>query len=181
MTDDMAEEAASQQAEQNNRQTIGRTRRLKSTSDMISELLECKKRAQELASSEGPAQNTNGRKKGYMKIMRELWDDSGYAGLNLTCQNLRDQAARMEKTTGNVKDTIIRNAMNRNEKQRESEELIIQEIRNEFNSSQSDTANLHFTASAPVPAGHNTSITSTQVQRDTTYRLLAPARMNYFN
>ena len=91
----MAEHAKSQQTEQNNWLTAGRTRRLKWSSDMISDLLECKKRAQELASSEEPARNTNGRKKGYMKILKELWDDSGYAGLNLTCQNLRYQAARV--------------------------------------------------------------------------------------
>ncbi|XP_044171503.1 uncharacterized protein LOC122955828, partial [Acropora millepora] len=127
--------------------------------DLVADLLECKKRAQELASSEEPARNTNGRKKGYMKILKELWDDLGYAGLNLTSQNLRDQAARMEKTMGNVRDTITRNAGNRREKQRarESEELIMQEFRNEFIVSQSDTANLHSTASTQVPVGHNAS------------------------
>ena len=160
----MAEQATSQQTEQNNWLTAGRTRRLKWSSDMISDLLECKKRAQELASSEEPARNTNGRKKGYMKILNELWSDLGYAGLNLTSQNSRDQAARMEKTMGNVRDTITRNAGNRREKQnraRESEELIMQEFRNEFIVRQSDTANLHSTASTQVPVGHNTS-TSTQ-------------------
>ena len=109
----MAEQATSQQTEQNNWLTARRTRRLKWSSDMISDLLECKKRAQELASSEEPARNTNGRKKGYMNILKELWDDLGYAGLNLTCQNLRDQAARVEETMGNVRDTITRNAGNR--------------------------------------------------------------------
>ena len=117
-SDNMAEQATSQQTEQNNWLTAGQTRRLKWSSDMISDLLECKKRAQELASSKEPARNTNGRKKGYMKILKERWDDLGYAGLNLTCQNLRDQAARMEKTMGNVRDTITRNAGNRREKQR---------------------------------------------------------------
>ena len=116
-----------------------------------------------MASSEKTARNANGRKKGYMKILKELWDDLGYAGLNLTCQNLRHQAARMEKTMGNVRDTITRNAGNRSEKHRarESEELIVQEFRNEFIVSQSDTANLHSTASTQVPVRHNTS-TSTQ-------------------
>ena len=155
----MAEQATSQQTEQNNWLTTGRIRRLKWSSDMISDLLECKKRAQELASSEEPARNTNGRKKGYMKILKELWDDLGYARLNLTCQNLRDQAARMEKTMGNVTDTITRNAGNRSEKHRsrESEELIMQECRNEFIVSQSVIANLHSTASTQVPVGHNIS------------------------
>ena len=96
-SDNMAEQASPQQTEKNNWLTAGRTRRLKWSSDMINDLLECKKRAQELASSEELARNTNSRKKGYMKILKELWDDLGYAGLNLTCQNLRDQAARMER------------------------------------------------------------------------------------
>ena len=76
---------------------------MKWSSDMISDLLECKRRGQEMASLEEPARNTNGGKKGYMKM---------------TCQNLRDQAARVEKTMGNVRDTITRNAGNRSEKQR---------------------------------------------------------------
>ena len=34
---------------------------------------------------------TNSRKKGHMKIIRELWDEIGYVQLNLTEQILRDQ------------------------------------------------------------------------------------------
>ena len=91
----MAEQATSQETEQNNWLTAGRTRRLKWSSDMISDLLECKKRAQELASSEEPVRNMNGRKKGYMKILKELWDDLGYAGLNLTCQSINRSYSRI--------------------------------------------------------------------------------------
>ena len=39
----MAEKATSQQTEQNNWLTTGRTRRLKWSSEMISDLLECKR------------------------------------------------------------------------------------------------------------------------------------------
>ena len=42
-----------------------------------------------------------------MKIINELWDELGYAEMNLTSQNLRDQAARLEKRTGNVRETIV--------------------------------------------------------------------------
>ena len=41
-----------------------------------------------------------------MKIMKELWDELGYQGHDFTCQNLRDQAARQEKSLGNVGETI---------------------------------------------------------------------------
>ena len=55
-----------------------------------------------LAKSKNPPRMENGRKKGYMRIMKELWDDSGFGNLGLTSQNLRDQAARLEKTMGVV-------------------------------------------------------------------------------
>ena len=32
-----------------------------------------------------------------MSIMKELWDDLGYAGLSLSAQNLRDHAAKAER------------------------------------------------------------------------------------
>ena len=40
----------------------------------------------------------NGRKKDYIRIMNELWDAKGYGDLGLSSQNLRNQAARLEKT-----------------------------------------------------------------------------------
>ena len=83
-----------------------RRRRLKWTNDMNSKLLECKRKAQELAASSDPPRNLNGRKKGYMTIMKELWDESGYVELELTSQNLRDQASYLGKTLGNVRVTF---------------------------------------------------------------------------
>ena len=47
---------------------------------------------------EQPPLDGNGRKKGYIRIMNELWDAKGYGDLGLSSQNLRDQAARLEKT-----------------------------------------------------------------------------------
>ena len=42
-----------------------------------------------------------------MAVMKELWDESEFANdLNLSSQNLRDQAARIEKSLGNVRATI---------------------------------------------------------------------------
>ncbi|CAB4011930.1 Hypothetical predicted protein [Paramuricea clavata] len=45
------------------------------------------------------AKNASGRRKGYMEIMKELWEEKGYASLGYTTQNLRDKAAQVLKTT----------------------------------------------------------------------------------
>jgi hypothetical protein len=42
-------------------------------------------------------------------VIKELWDERGYEYLGLSCQNLRDQAARLEKTMG---DMILINSGN---------------------------------------------------------------------
>ena len=70
------------------------------------DLLACKAKALTLTSSEDPPRQENGKKKGYMQVMKELWDEMGYAHIQCSSQNLRDQAARVEKTLGNVAETI---------------------------------------------------------------------------
>ena len=73
-------------------------KRLKWTEQMNIDCLDCKRKAQELIASENPPVNENGRRKGYIKIMKELWEEAkGYEKLGLTKQNLRDRAARLEK------------------------------------------------------------------------------------
>ena len=71
---------------------------------MVQDLLECKDKAIGLTNSENPPLLRNGRKKGYMSIMKELWDDLGYVGLGLSAQNLRDHVANadrnLESTSG---------------------------------------------------------------------------------
>ena len=69
---------------------------------MNSDVLECKRQAQELASSDQPPCYPNGRKRGYIELMRELWDEKGYGHLGLKGQNLRDQASRLEKHQENL-------------------------------------------------------------------------------
>ena len=41
-----------------------------------------------------------------MAIMKQLWDNSEFADLNISTQNLRDQAARIEKSLGSAGSTI---------------------------------------------------------------------------
>ena len=71
---------------------------------MNKDLLECKKKALLLVNAE--ITQDNGQKQGYMKIMKDLWEEKGYKDLGFTSQHLWDQAARLEKMLGNVRDLI---------------------------------------------------------------------------
>ena len=64
---------------------------------MNSDILECKKKAKEMVPSKNPLYYTNGRKKGYIEVMKVLWEEKGYGYLELKSQNLRDRASRLEK------------------------------------------------------------------------------------
>ena len=77
---------------------------------MNEDLLSCKREAVAMANSDQPPLEKNGRKKGYIKIMREIWDAKGYGELGYTNQNLRDQAARIEEKSldGNSQSTSRR-------------------------------------------------------------------------
>ena len=63
-----------------------------------SDLLSCKRKAVAMTLLEQPPLDSNGKKKGYIRIMMKLWDAKGYGDLGLSSQNFRDQAARLEKT-----------------------------------------------------------------------------------
>ena len=54
-------------------------------------------KAKEIVSSNNPPYYANGRKKGYIEVMKGLWEEKGYGYLELKSQNLRDQASRLEK------------------------------------------------------------------------------------
>ena len=69
---------------------------------MSNTLLDCKSKAQALVKSENQSRLENGRKKGYMRVMKELWDEARFENLALTSHNLRDQAATLEKSFGDV-------------------------------------------------------------------------------
>ena len=65
---------------------------------MNADLLSCKREAVAMTRMKQPSLDGNGKKKGYIRIMKELWDAKGYGDLGLSSQNLCDQAARLEKT-----------------------------------------------------------------------------------
>ena len=64
---------------------------------MNNDLLECKRKAQDLVVSNEAPRNKNGKKKGYIEVMALLWEEKGYKHLGIKSQNLRDQASRLEK------------------------------------------------------------------------------------
>ena len=63
------------------------------TNQMNNDVLECKR----LVASDSAPLNRNGRKKGYIEVMKQLWEEKGCGHLALKGQNLRDQASRLEK------------------------------------------------------------------------------------
>ena len=78
--------------------------KVKWTNQMNNDVLEYKRRAQELVASNSTPLNRNGRKKGYIEVMKQLWEEKGYGNLALKGQNLRDQASRLEKCQEGLAD-----------------------------------------------------------------------------
>ena len=74
-----------------------KTTNVKWTERMNSDILEYKKKSKEMVSSNNPPYYTNGRKKGYIEVTKDLWKERGYGYLKSMSQNLRDQALRLEK------------------------------------------------------------------------------------
>ncbi len=72
--------------------------RRKWTDQMNEDLLSCKREAVAMTQMEQPPLDGNRKKKGYIKLMKELWDAKGYNDFGFSSQNLRDQAARLEKS-----------------------------------------------------------------------------------
>ena len=68
------------------------SKRMKWTEGLNRDVLECKKKAQQILSLDNPPLNQNGMKKGYIQLIKELWEDVGHGNYGLTGQNLRDQA-----------------------------------------------------------------------------------------
>ena len=77
---------------------------------MNGDVLECKRKAQELITSDRAPVNGNGRKKGYIEVMKDLWDAKGYGHLGLKPQNLRDQASTLEKIQEGSVDISLSNS-----------------------------------------------------------------------
>ena len=71
---------------------------------MNNDVLECKRRARELVASDSAPLNRNGRKKGNIAVMKQLWEEKGYGHLALKGHNLCAQASRLEKCQEGLAD-----------------------------------------------------------------------------
>ena len=81
------------------------------------DVLACKRKAIQLTSSENPPLDVNGKKKGYIEVLEELWKEKGYGYLKLKAQNLRDQASRLEKLPKYAEKGSESNSKSTNESQ----------------------------------------------------------------
>ena len=57
--------------------------KVKWTNQMNNDVLEGKRRAQELVASDSAPLNRNGRKKGCIEVLKQLWEEKGYGHLAL--------------------------------------------------------------------------------------------------
>ena len=106
-------------SDEDGRQISTRSGRLKWTDAMNRDLIKCKYKAKEMTESNNPPLKADGKPKGYMQVMKELWDLMGYAGLK---QNKQNQAAYVEKTLGDVSEVIRNNVGRRGIEEQESNE-----------------------------------------------------------
>ena len=74
-------------------------RRIKWRDEMNVVLLSCEKTAQLLVKSNEPPPAENGRRKAYMLVMKELWDEMGHEHLNLS---LKPKLARSGCSPGKI-------------------------------------------------------------------------------
>ena len=58
-----------------------------------------------MVSSNNSSYYKNGRKKGYIELIKDLWEKKGYGYLELKSENVRDQASRLEKNCRIVRGT----------------------------------------------------------------------------
>ena len=75
--------------------------RLKWTEAMNTKLLECKREAKDFVQLKDPPRKADEKKEGYMAIMKQLWDNSEFADLNISTQN------RLEVIKANRIDGMI--------------------------------------------------------------------------
>ena len=82
-------------------------KKLKWTDQMNKDVLDCQRWAMEMTSSGNPPRNKNGRKRGYIEVMKRLWHEMGFEILGIKVQNLRDQAARLKGLQESSLDTTL--------------------------------------------------------------------------
>ena len=76
------------------------------TAKMNMDLLNCREKAKSTHTRADCPRKPNGRKTGVMELTKIFWEEIGYADLGKTAQNLRHQAASIEKVTIIEQQTI---------------------------------------------------------------------------
>ena len=113
---------------------------------MKKDLLECKTKALL------PVNAKELPEAGYMKIMKDLWEEKGYANLGFTNQHLRDQAAKLEKSVGNVRDLIsVSVGSTENQNMSSSGEMNVNCVANFQDANSNNIANLHTAERVLIP------------------------------
>ena len=77
---------------------------------MNKDVLDYKRRDMEMTLSGNPPRNENGTKKGYIQVIKRLWDEMGYEMFGIKAKNFRDQAARLEGLQESSKYTTLNEA-----------------------------------------------------------------------
>ena len=137
-------------------------------------VLQCREKALKLSNSEDPPRYENGRKIGYMRLMKDFWEELGMEHLELTSQNLRDQAAALDKSIGSVAGNIAsrvgrrrRSAGGREGNEAEEEGNLERDNSQYANEQQRIGANLHTENSVNQTMPHEEFInTLTQGERE---------------
>ena len=113
-------------------------------------VLQCREKALKLLNSEDPPRYENGRKIGYMRLLKDFWEELGMEHLELTSQNLWDQAAALDKSIGSVAGNIVshvgrgrRSAGGREGNEAEEEGNLERDNSQQCNEQQRIGANLH--------------------------------------
>ena len=113
---------------------------------MNKDVLDCKRRAMEMTSSGNPPRTENGRKRGYIEVMKRLWDEMGYEMLGIKAQNLKDQAARLEGLRECSEDTTLQESRATNDlgKTRPPTRITISDDENNQNFQRQESQNANF-------------------------------------
>ena len=135
---------------------------------MNTKLLERKREAKDFVQSKEPPRKADGKKHGYMAIMKQLQDNSEFADLDISTQNLIDQAARIEKSLGSAGSTIreesntANDLLQSNVDNQETSSEDLEQDNYEFNNDTISPRNLHSTNSQ-VPEENGTPAEVTNI------------------
>ena len=92
---------------------VGKTscKRTKWTAKMNADLVDSRKEANAVYSTQDCPRKESGRKIGIMELTKRLWDAKGYAELNKSMQNRRDQYAKIMNAVSQPESQFLNNEL----------------------------------------------------------------------